>query len=174
MWIEFLFSTASDLRTDVEADESAVEISPDRREVSEAAMFQPRSIARVEKHLNVTLLKQTRSSFASADKNTVVVCKASRVYEKAGRITGYWFGFYEFQMEMITSVLNGFAAFQCGNPDRVLLIPSKDLLAWSSQMNRTETKRNPYWHIHIDSEFRLIRKAGAPVVELSPFFLPLQ
>jgi len=70
---------------------------------------------------------------------------------KAGRIPRYWFGLYEFQIEMITSVLSGFAAFQCGNPDNVLLIPSKDLLAWLAQMNRTETKRNAYWHVHIDS-----------------------
>jgi hypothetical protein len=171
--IEFLFSTASDLRPDVDTDEGAVEISPDRGEGSEATTFQPRSMAKVEKHLGVTLLKQTRSSFVSADKETVVVCKASRAYMKAGRVTGYWFGFYEFQMEMITGVLNGFAAFQCGSADKVLLIPSKDLLAWSAQMNRTETKRNAYWHVHIDSEFRLIPKAGAPIVELSGFLLPL-
>lgn len=170
--IEFLFSTASDLRTDVETDESAVEVSPDRQEASEATTFQARSLARVETQLNVPLLKETRSSFSSGDKKTVVVCKASRAYLKAGRITGYWFGFYEFQMEMITSVANGFAAFQCGNPDNVLLIPSKDLLAWSDQMNRTETKRNAYWHVHIDSRFRLIRKAGAPVIELKRFLLP--
>jgi hypothetical protein len=56
-------------------------------------------------------------------------------------------------MDMITSVPNGFAAFQCGNPDKVLLIPAKELQAWSAQMNRTEAKRNAYWHVHINSEF---------------------
>ena len=90
----------------------------------------------------------------------------------AARIMGYWFGFYEFQMDMITSVPNGFAAFQCGSPDKVLLIPAKELQAWSAQMNRTETKRNAYWHVHINSEFLLIRKAGAPHVELRRFLLP--
>jgi hypothetical protein len=124
--IEFLFSTASDLRPDVEPEESVVESSSDGPEVeaSEVATFQRRSLEKLEKHLNVTLLKQTRSSFSSTDGATVVVCKASREYVKASRITGYWFGFYEFQMDMITSVPNGFAAFQCGNPDKVLLIPA--------------------------------------------------
>jgi hypothetical protein len=55
---------------------------------------------------------------------------------KASRITGYWFGFYEFQMDMITSVPNGFAAFQCGNPDRVLLIPAKELHGRSDRAHR--------------------------------------
>jgi hypothetical protein len=54
---------------------------------------------------------------------TIVVCKASKGLRTSRRNYGYWFGFYEFQIEMIANASNGFAAFQCGTPENLLLIP---------------------------------------------------
>ncbi len=82
------------------------------------ATFRRESLQKVERVIHCALLKQTRSSYASADGTTVVICKASRAYDDGG----YWFGFYAFQLEMVRAVARGFAAFQCAGPDKLLLI----------------------------------------------------
>jgi hypothetical protein len=162
-----LFSAASDLRPTVGPDVG--EVTTEKPEVSEetsaVATFEKKSVELLEQHLGVTLLKQTRSSMASADGSTVVICKASRTYGDSG----YWFGLYEFQMEMITAAQRGYCALQCGGPDKLLLIPSKDVSSWSSLMNRTEKARS-YLHIHI-SDFQLIRKPGSPAVDLRRYVI---
>jgi hypothetical protein len=166
--VGILFSAASDLRPTVRPDVS--EVATDGPDIIEdtpvAATFDEKSVELLEQHLQVTLLKQTRSSMASADGRTVVICKASRTYGEAG----YWFGLYEFQMEMITAAQRGYCALQCGGPDRLLLLPAKDVSSWSGLMNRTESKTRPYWHIHIH-DFQLVRKAGSPAVDLRQYLI---
>jgi hypothetical protein len=176
--IELLFKTASDLTTasdlrpvlESEAQGAEVATAQDADESGSVAAFHTRSLEKIQRHLNVPLVKQTRSSFGSADGSTVVVCKASRTYADRGSYA-YWFGFYEFQMQMITSASNGFAAFQCGTPDRLLLIPAMDFLSWTDHMNRTQTKRNAYWHVHISSNFQLMRKAGSLTIDLRQYLI---
>jgi hypothetical protein len=56
------------------------------------ARFQQASVNRLEKHLGVKLVRQTRSSMVSPNGQTIVVCKASREYG-ASEVKGYWFGF---------------------------------------------------------------------------------
>lgn len=169
--IELLFSTAADLRAEVGDDELDVETEAEGRTRNNAvATFELSSVQRLEKHLGVKLVKQTRSSMASPDGETIVVCKASRAYRN-GDAEGYWFGFYEFQMEMIRKAVHGYAAFQCGTPEKLLLIPGPELSNWSELMNQTKTKTNIYWHVHV-SKFTLVRKAGAPAIDLQRYLLP--
>jgi hypothetical protein len=110
---EVLFTTAADLRSGVEsgAEHVAVEASADVDEPSAVAVFHARSLEKIQKKLKVALITQTRSSFASVDGATIVVCKASRAYEHRDGTCGYWFGFYEFQMEMITKCIDWFCCF---------------------------------------------------------------
>ena len=99
-----------------------------------------------------------------------MVCKASRAYVHGDSTSGYWFGFYEFQMEMIMKASNGFAAFQCGTTEKLLLIPASDLQSWTDQMNQTRSKRNSYRHVHIE-DLELIRKAGNSSVDLRRYLI---
>jgi hypothetical protein len=168
--IELLFTTASDLRPDVESDDQPPAEAPLNIDESTAvATFHIKSIERIQNILGLPLVKQTRSSFASSDGAIVVVCKASRTYEE--RAYAFWFGFYEFQMDMIANASDGFAAFQCGSPENLLLIPANNLQSWTDQMNGTQSKSRPYWHVHISSDFQLIRKAGSLSVDLRPFLI---
>lgn len=169
--IELLFSTASDLRPEVAINEAASneEQAVETREQA-VATFESAAVEMLERRLAVRLVKQTRSSVASTDGATVVVCKASRTYADRGPYA-YWFGFYEFQMEMITTAAHGYAALQCGTARKLLLIPANDLLRWSESMNQTITKTRVYWHIHISADFQLIRKAGASGVDLRTYLL---
>ena len=171
--IELLFSTASDLRSEVEDEEVQKETEQEGGPTNNTvARFEQSSVQRLEKHLDVKLVKQTRSSMASPDGQTVIVCKASRAYG-SGDEKGYWFGFYEFQMDMINKADHGHAAFQCGSPEKLLLIPAADLLDWSELMNQTTTKTNSYWHVHI-RDLTLIRKAGAPAVDLRKYLVSVR
>ena len=170
--IELLFSTASDLRPEVV--DAAITREPEQpgsaSDDETVARFQQVSVDRLEKNLGVKLVRQTRSSMASPDGQTIVVCKASREYG-TGEAKGYWFGFYEFQMEMITTAQRGYAAFQCGTSEKLVLVPATDLQSWSSSMNQTRTKTNAYWHVHI-TDLTLVRKAGAPPIDLTRYLLP--
>jgi hypothetical protein len=99
--IELLFSAASDLRPSVEAGTTEMTAGDLKttEETAAVAAFHPKSIEMLEQRLGVALVKQTRSSWASADGSTVVICKASRPSGDRGDYA-FWFGLYEFQMEM--------------------------------------------------------------------------
>ena len=71
-------------------------------------------------------------------------------------------------MDMISAAKRGYAAFQCGTSDKLLVIPAADLLGWSESMNQTTTKTSTYRHVHING-LTLIRKAGAVSIDLRPF-----
>jgi len=168
--VELLFTTAADLRPEVEAeDESAIVDHTESEESSDVASFAASSLRKIEARIGSTLIKQTRSSYASADGKTVVICKASRSYDE--RSYRFWFGFYVFQLEMIQTASRGFAAFQCGAQDNLLLIPVEEFSQWTAQMNTTKVKSRVYWHVHISEDFKLIRKAGAKTMDLRPFLI---
>ncbi len=125
--IELLFSAATDLRPEVsEADHVSQpgDVEAAEEDETSAATFSDASLKRIEQQLGVSLQRQTRSSVSSANGDAVVICKASRTYaDRASH--AYWFGFYEFQMDMITAASAGFAALQCGGPNNLLLVPAK-------------------------------------------------
>jgi hypothetical protein len=170
--VELLFSAASDLRPSVEPEtpETTAGELKTTEEATAVATFVPESIEILEQRLGVALVRQTRSSWASADGSTVVICKASRTYIDRGDYA-YWFGLYEFQMEMITAAQRGYCALQCGGPDQLLLLPAEDLSSWLDLMNRTESKTRLYWHIHISADFHLIRKPGSPTIDLRRYLI---
>jgi len=139
-------------------------------ETAAVATFHPESIGILEQRLGAALLRQTRGSWASTDRSTVVICKASRAYIDRSDYA-YWFGLYQFQMEMITAAQRGYFALQCGGPDQLLLLPAKDLSSWSDLMKRVESKTRPYWHVHISADFHLIRKPGSPAIDLRRYLI---
>lgn len=167
--VELLFTTAADLRPNVEAEQaSGTAQQSEAEEAGDVASFAAASLRRIEARLSSPLIKQTRSSYASSDGSTVVICKASRSYEE--RSYRYWFGFYVFQLEMIQKASRGFAAFQCGAPANLLLIPVGEFGQWTDQMNPTRKSR-PYWHVHVSEDFRLIRKSGSEIIDLRPYLI---
>jgi hypothetical protein len=168
--VELLFTTAADLRPEVQAQEERTTVDQVEAEASsDVASFAGVSLRRIETSIACPLIKHTRSSYASADGSAVVICKASRSYEE--RSYRFWFGFYVFQLEMIQRASRGFAAFQCGTPANLLLIPVEQFSQWTDQMNTTTVKSRVYWHVHISEDFKLIRKAGTKTVDLRPFLI---
>ena len=68
-----------------------------------------------------------------------------------------------------------YAAFGCGSKENVLLIPRDDLNGWLDGLNTSSDANCNYWHIRIQNEgdkYRLIRRTGFEVVDLTGFLLP--
>ncbi|GAH93465.1 unnamed protein product, partial [marine sediment metagenome] len=108
--------------------------------------FHAECISRIEKHLGVTLVKQSRASFSSADKSTKVLCAVSRYHERAKR---YWFAFHPHQDAFLTSADRAFVAFGCGDAETLFLIPFAEFKPWLSHFSKTEKPDRFYWHVKI-------------------------
>ncbi len=112
--------------------------------------FHDECITRIEKHLNKTLVKNSRASFKTADESTRVLCAVSRYHERA---KSYWFAFHPHQDEFLTSAGQAFVAFGCGDADTLFLIPFVEFKPWLDYFSKTELPDRFYWHVKI-------RKAG--------------
>ena len=143
--VEIAFAAVEDVKQDPETSVA------DDDEESEGKKFTPvafhaECIARIEKHLNATLIKQSRASFASPDDRVRVLCAVSRFHERVKR---YWFAFHPHQDQFLSGAEHGFVAFGCGDAETLFLIPFADFRPWLEFFNKTEKPDRFYWHVKI-------------------------
>ncbi len=110
--------------------------------------FQDECLERVQKYLNIRLIKQTKSSYASKVKTTGLICSISKAY-KQGQFEKYWFAFHPHQMDFLKSVENAYVSYGCGSPDNTLLIPFKDFEPLIKNLWKTDNDDRRYWHVVI-------------------------
>jgi hypothetical protein len=173
--IDIVFSTTEDVKeeepAEVEEDESkpkAISIEP--------SLFLDACIKRIEKHVNLSLVKRSRAKFSTPDGSAALVCAVSRSYQKTSQAS-FWFGFHQHQKEFLNSARNGFVPFGCGSANTLMLIPSIDFLPWLEGMTTTEKDNDLYWHVHIfqeDEKFIVHRKKGEERIDLTKYLLPGQ
>jgi len=177
--VELVFSTAEDAKKTEELPDEpgpVAEPSPMQKEGSKftPVAFNDLVAKRVSDHLGMPLLKRTRALFSSPDELTQVVCTASREYSE-GAHRGYWFAFHPHQKDALEAASRGYAAFGCGSPSLVLLIPIKKFSTWLPGMNMTTKETRAYWHVQIFLEGgkpTLVRKKGQPKIDLIEYQLP--
>lgn len=170
--VDLVFSTAEEVRqedTPEEADDEAHD------EIAAAKLlpvaFHEACIVRVQKVLNVSLIRESRVTFMSPDRRTAVVCAVSREYDRGGS-AGYWFAFHLHQKETLQEASTGYVAFGCGSPEYLLLVPFSEFEPWLPGMNMTERPERRYWHVHIarqGNHFTLARRKGFPKIDLTRF-----
>lgn len=152
--IELVFSTAEDLLEvtphDSEDEESDLR-KPEARK-DKPVSFNSACAARISEHLSADLTKQSRIIFADADLDLTVTCAVSKEYADP-KGTGYWFAFHPHQLEKLQQAKTGYAAFGCGSPDRIALLPISFLELQLDGLNQTHIKgKRSYWHIQIRRE----------------------
>jgi len=83
----------------------------------------------IEKHLQATLVKQTRTQYSLADGSLALICIVSKEYVRSGQ-RGYWFAFHPHQRDILQNADTAYLAFGCGSETLILLIPAIDFIQW--------------------------------------------
>lgn len=149
--IDLVFTTAKEIKQeDVEiadAEESEESSAPPRGKTFTPVNYRDACIARLQKHIGQTLVKQTYAVFATPDEDLALLCAISKEYSR-GRI-GYWFAFHPGQKDTLSLYPTALIAFGCGSERRILVFPFEIFVNWLPQMNRTELEERFYWHVHL-------------------------
>lgn len=141
--IEIAFAAVADVRFEAEVEDED-EDPKDKKFVP--VSFHAECIARIEQHIQRTLVKKTRAAFSTADGETRVLCAISRYHPREKR---YWFAFHPHQETYLADATNSYVAYGCGDANTMFLIPFSDFRPWLQFFNKTEKPDRFYWHIKI-------------------------
>lgn len=92
--VEILFSTAEDIK-EVEPEDEVVQEDVKKPKFKPVS-FNEACVERVEKRLQRTLVKRTRTSYSTAEGETALVCAVSKEHQTSGG-SRYWFAFHPHQ-----------------------------------------------------------------------------
>lgn len=152
--IDLAFSAAEELLEEETPDSEGAVDDSSQAETSrdKPVSFNDACAARISQHLSADLTKHSRIIFADTDQDLVVSCAVSKEYKDA-KGTGYWFAFHPHQLEKLQKASKAYAAFGCGSPSQVALLPLSFLESQLDGMNQTHrTNEKQYWHIQIHNE----------------------
>jgi hypothetical protein len=172
--VDVLFSAAEDIKQEVvsgevEGDDEDV---GDRRTTPVA--FHDACVARIEKHLGGTLVKQTHATFSSPDSSLALVCVVSREHRSRDQLS-YSFVFHPHQKKFLAPFERPYIAFGCGSAQQIILIPFTNFVPWLDGMSVTQLEERFFWHVSIfkeDNRLVLHRRQGQTRVDLSGYSLP--
>jgi hypothetical protein len=129
-------------------------------EVAEATAF----------HLGMSLKKTTRSLYVSTDRKTSVRAVVSKAHVHGENIY-YWYAFHPYYKEVLADHADSYIVFGCGSPEKILLFPLTEFIAWLDDMNTTQKEGRMYFHVHFlehkDGTIRLHFKGGIPSKDVS-------
>ncbi|MCG3775767.1 MAG: hypothetical protein JW395_2611 [Nitrospira sp.] len=118
---------------------------PEQPPELESAEFHFAAVERVSESIGSPLRRISKARFESADGQRAVVGMCSRLYEGAEGVDAqFWFGFRVSQREFLRQHAEGWVAFECDVPDRVVLLPAEKLEPFLRHLNVTE---GSHWHI---------------------------
>jgi hypothetical protein len=172
--IDIMFSTAEEVKDEMMQEEKNDE--KDRREKSKRAVpvsFHEKCQLQVEKHLDVSFIKKTKTKYSSDESKTGIVVVISKVFEPETR-ENYWFAFHPHQKEFLEEHQNGFIVLGCGSEKQILLIPKDQLFKWLDGCWKTKEEKRYYWHITVFKEmdkFVLHRSKGNENIDVSKFLI---
>ena len=152
--IDLVFSTTEDLLVDTSSQIEDEEANLYQAEVEKdkPVSFNNACAARISKHLSADLTKQSRITFTDSDREITVSCAVSKEHNDP-KGAGYWFAFHPHQLDKLKRSKVGYAAFGCGSPDQIALLPISFLELKLGGMNQTHTSEGrSYWHIQIHKE----------------------
>lgn len=177
--IEFVFFTAEDVRKET-VDEPPDIATAGTKTASKAEPkfvpvgFHDASIERVQRHLGLSLIKESRTLFVTPDRATAVLCAVSKQHERAAK-PFYWFAFHPHQRDPLIAATSASVAFGCGSADKIVLIPYADFEPWLEGLNQTVNEDRRYWHIQIvevDADKMMLgRKKGFDNIDLSQYLI---
>lgn len=167
--VELAFAAVEDVRQEIiEGDEQDQDAKGKK---FTPVAFHAQCIARIEKALDISLVKQSRASFSSPDDSVRVLCAISRFHERVKR---YWFAFHPHQGDFLAAAGQSYVAFGCGAAKTLFLIPYDDFKPWLASFNKTERPDRFYWHVkirHSGKSFAMMGRAGTKNFDITKYLL---
>ena len=167
--VEIAFAAVEDVRKEEIPEEEVVNDNDGKKFTP--VSFHAQCIERIEKFLNVTLIKQSRASFANSDHTIRVLCSVSRFHQRAKR---YWFAFHPHQDVFLSEADHAYVAFGCGDAQKLLLIPYGNFKPWLDNCFTTEKGDRFYWHIQVlraGKIYSMTGRAGTTKFDITKYFL---
>jgi hypothetical protein len=170
--VELLFSATEEARkalieVTTETDDAD---TPDVERTTPAAFGQA-CVERIAEHLNTTLVRSGRVTYASPDGSLTLVCLVSKYHEQHQR---YWYAFHDHQHTFLAGNDRAYVALGCGSEEKVFLIPHEELSSRLTDLNITQQEDRHYWHLHVrcdDQRKEMIARRGLPAWEIEQYFL---
>jgi len=147
--IDMIFSTAEGITEEVILDDLEDESDGETKKIP--VSFREECIEFIQKHLEIDLVKRTKTGYSSTDNNIGITTAISREYIKNDK-AGYWFAFHPNQKKFLDKYTKSFVAFGCGSPNNIILFPSHVFYTWLEKMNKTNDNKRFYWHVHIGQQ----------------------
>lgn len=151
--IDLVFATAEDAQ-DLEAVEEEDVIEEDVSEPKTVpANFHSAILPRLEKHFGQSLVKRSRSQWATPDDSTLVSCRVSKRFTKGN--ADFWFGLKRTSRELLEEHCNAFCAFGLGTPDKVVMLPMPFLATYIDSFFTSPAPGGGilHWHVRfVDTE----------------------
>jgi hypothetical protein len=169
--INLVFSTAEDVKED-DLSELKEDEKDETKEKSKPVSYYEECVTRIEKQLNISLLKQSKTTYLTQHKTTRISCAISKEYHRS--LIYYWYAFHPHQKEFLEDTPNSYVSFGCGNATNVLLIPFQEFISWLNLLNITEDENKFYWHVLISregNEFFLYPKKGFTKIDITKYLL---
>jgi len=146
--------------------------TPARNGVKPAAFYDA-CIAKVNRQQQLTLIRQSRSTYASPDGSARAVCVVSKEHSGHGRTESYWFAFHPHQNEFLSAGNQSMLILGCGTPERVLAIPYGIVKSWLDDLWTTQRENGEsYWHIRLHrngDHLSLDRKKGKGRLDVNAY-----
>ena len=164
--IEIAFDVVADVRQ--EPDNEADNDTPHKKKTTPVD-FRDECVARIEKKLGVSLVKNTRATYGTADGTSKVCCATSKFHEREKR---FWFAFHPYHKEFLANGKQAFVAYGCGDADSLFLIPFGEFHPWLEYFQKTALPDRFYWHVKIkktDNRFVITTRPGNKDFEITKY-----
>lgn len=179
--IEIAFNTSEDLQseddyTEQEEKEEQEGIIKDETEKSSlpAARYHELCISRISKFLSISLVKQAKTLFMSADNQYRLTCIVSKTYFTNKAHLRYWYAFHPSQVDFLEGTELSFVALGCGSENNIVLIPYSIFASYLSGFRKTEQEKRTYWHVEIfqkDQKFYMFLSKEKKQIEITNYLV---
>ena len=165
--------TEQEETVDIKRPDTTSEANSPTRSPASPVDFPEECIARINKRLGKTLIKNGRVTYTSSDNTTNVVLLNSKRYDDPNR-NGYWYGFRPNQDEFLSAKESSYVAFGCGNEDKTVLIPFLRFKEFIPDLWATLSANGELSHKHViivESENGLAIRVGNRLVDIDEYSL---
>jgi hypothetical protein len=156
-----------------EEQESAGTKQGKRKPKFRPSSFHEKCATRLEKHLDVSLIKRSRSMFSTPDEKTQSWIAVSKQHGHKGREL-YWFAFHPHQQATLKDAKQAFVVLGCASAEILFVIPYVEFEEYLDKMWTTEREDSMYWHVKIEGKegkYFLLLRHGEENPDISAFLL---
>lgn len=179
--IDLVFMTAEEVASaetageeEISDEQESTGTKPGKREPKfRPSSFHENCATRLEKRLDVSLIKRSRTMFSTPDENTQSWIAVSKQHGHKGREL-YWFAFHPHQQAILKDAKQAFVVLGCASAKILFVIPYVEFEEYLDKMWTTEREDSMYWHVKIEGKegkYFLLLRHGEENPDISEFLL---